>query len=311
MGLKVIEPGVLSLIQDLGRSGAALHGLSVGGPMDLHAFCWANYLLGNPANTATLEITMGNATFSAIDDVTLSLCGASLEATIDGARIGNWRSFHLLRGQTLRLGYAKSGMRTYLAVKGGFDVPKVFNSASTVVRNRIGGLATRPGTPLEPGDELPVFTLHDAKLCDGVDWVPRHFIPNYSDSLSIAVIESYQADEFSTKAKQAFYEKPYLVTQKMDRMGMRLKGNAIECHGSGIISEGIALGSIQVPSNGQPIILLNDRQTLGGYPKLGCVARMSLSQLAQAKPGTKLNFYRTDVEQASKRYSSFMQFFGL
>jgi allophanate hydrolase len=311
MGLKVIRPGVLSLVQDLGRTGVAHHGLSAGGPMDLHAFCWANYLVGNVSNTPALEITMGNAVFSALENVTLALSGADMSPTIDGIRLENWRSFTLLRGQTLRLGYAKSGMRAYLAVLGGFDVPAVFNSASTVIRNKLGGLAVRPGSALVEGDELPVRTLLSSSKNKRHNWMPRCFIPDYSNRLSIAVIESYQSNDFSVQAKQAFYEKPYLVTSKMDRMGMRLKGNVVDCDIAGIISEGIALGSIQIPPNGQPIVLLNDRQTLGGYPKLGCVARMSLSKLAQAQPGSELNFHRIEVEQASKTYAKFMQFFTL
>jgi allophanate hydrolase len=311
MGLHVVEPGILSLIQDLGRTGVAQHGLSVGGPMDLHAFCWANYLVGNPPNSAGLEITMGNAAFIATDSVTLSLCGADLSPRIDGQPIEQWRSFHLQAGQTLELGYAKSGLRAYLAIQGGFDVPTVFNSVATVMRNGLGGLASHPGTPLRRGDELPCKITAKASLNARTNWVPRHFIPRYDNTISVELIESYQASQFSLEAKRAFYEKPYRVTDKMDRMGMRLQGNSVACNVSGIISEGIALGAVQFPANGQPIILFNDRQTLGGYPKLGCVAKLSLFKLAQARPGCQLNFYRTDVKQASYAYSKFLKFFAL
>lgn len=311
MGLHVIEPGIVSLIQDLGRTGVAQHGLSVGGPMDLHAFCWANYLVGNPSNTATLEITMGNAAFKAIHNVTLSLCGADLSATIDGEPIAQWRSFHLQAGQTLELGYAKSGLRAYLAIQGGFDVPKVFNSVATVMRNRIGGLASHPGTPLRSGDQLPCTITTTSSANTPTNWMPRHFIPRYEKRISIELIESFQASEFSIAAKRAFYEKPYVVSDKMDRMGMRLQGNPVQCHVPGIISEGIALGAIQFPANGQPIILFNDRQTLGGYPKLGCVTKLSMFKLAQATPGCQLNFYRADVKQASYAYRKFLKFFAL
>ncbi|MHA2936934.1 5-oxoprolinase subunit C family protein [Vibrio sp. RC27] len=311
MGLKVVAPGVLSLVQDLGRMGVARQGLSVGGPVDMHAFCWANYLLDNSANTPALEITMGGAAFSALSDVMLSICGADLCANVDGKPIGNWRSFTLRKGQTLKLGYAKTGMRAYLAVRGGYDVPMVFDSASTVVRNGIGGLAERAGKALAVNDILPVKANEQAIRDDIDNWVPRRFIPKYSDCLSIGVIESYQADKFSVEARYAFYEKPYVVTDKMDRMGMRLEGNVVQCDVSGIISEGIALGAIQFPANGQPIILLNDRQTLGGYPKLGCVSKMSLMKLAQAKPGTRLNFFRAEIENESDAYRQFMTFFDL
>ncbi len=311
-GLKLLSSGMLSLIQDLGRTGVAHLGLSVGGPVDLHAHCWANRLVGNSSDTATVEITMGNIAFEALSDVTMSLTGAAFPVTINGSPIDSWRSFILHEGDVLSIGYAKSGFRGYLAVAGGFDVPEVFGSAATVMRNSIGGLKSRPGKALQKGNVLPVAHVVREEVRQAEPhWTPRNFVPRYSDRLSIGVIESYQADQFPAQAKQMFYSEPYLITDKLDRMGIRLEGNAVDCGMSGIISEGIALGAIQFPANGQPIILLNDRQTLGGYPKLGCVSRMSLMKLAQARPGSKLNFYRADIEREVKDYCEFLRFFEL
>lgn len=311
-GLQVNLAGMLSLIQDLGRFGVAHHGLSSGGPADLHAHCWANKLLGNNSNASVLEITMGNASFTALEDMQLSLTGAETAATIDGKRLATWRSFVLYKGQTLKLGYAKSGLRTYLAVAGGFDTPKMFGSSATVVRNQLGGLAESQGSPIAKGDIIPVKKLAAKSITtkSTTQWTPRYFIPKYSDEISLAVVESYQATLFDVEAKRAFYSKPYQISDKSDRMGIRLQGNSVQSGINGVISEGITYGSIQFPSNGQPIILLNDRQTLGGYPKIGCVSKMSLMKLAQARPGSLIHFYRGDIESESRAYCQFMEFFS-
>lgn len=309
-GLQVMSSGMLSLIQDLGRYGVARHGLSAGGPADLHAHCWANQLLDNPSNASVLEITMGNASFLAHDDILMSLTGADTKPHVDGVPIATWRSFLLRKGQILKLGYAKTGFRCYLAVAGGFDTPKVFGSSATVVRNQLGGLGDEPGRALQKGDVLPVSRTYtnDRKP---FNWVPRFFIPKYSDEVSLSVIESYQSHLFSRQAKQTFYANRYQISDKSDRMGIRLQGDPVRMDLSGVISEGITYGSIQFPSNGQPIILLNDRQTLGGYPKIGCVSRMSLMKLAQARPGSTIHFFRGDIELEAKEYGEFMNFFSL
>ncbi len=312
-GLQVMSAGMLTLIQDLGRFGVAQHGLSTGGPTDMHAHCWANKLLGNSIQSSVLEITMGNAAFMALEDMQLSLTGAETLATIDGKPLSTWRSFVLVKGQTLKLGYATSGFRAYLAVAGGFNTSPVFGSRATVMRNRLGGLNEHQGRPLNKGDVLPItpqaksLTRNSVK----VQWVPRYFIPNYADEISLSVIESYQAAQFSRDAKCAFYSKPYKMTDKSDRMGVRLQGNTVPTNISGIVSEGIANGAIQIPANGQPIILLNDRQTLGGYPKMGCISKMSLMKLAQARPGSLIHFYRGDLERETTAYRQFMRFFSI
>ncbi|PNH84421.1 urea amidolyase [Vibrio diazotrophicus] len=309
-GLQVMSSGMLSLIQDLGRYGVARHGLSAGGPADLHAHCWANQLLDNPSNASVLEITMGNASFLALDDILMSLTGADTNPHVDGEPMATWRSFLLRKGQTLKLGYAKTGFRCYLAVAGGFDTPKVFGSSATVVRNQLGGVGDEPGRALQKGDLLPAsrsYTNGDKPF----NWVPRLFIPKYSDEVSLSVIESYQSHLFSRQSKRTFYANRYQISDKSDRMGIRLQGEPVQMDLSGVISEGITYGSIQFPSNGQPIILLNDRQTLGGYPKIGCVSRMSLMKLAQARPGSTIHFYRGDIELETKAYGEFMRFFSL
>ncbi|MFV0573862.1 MAG: biotin-dependent carboxyltransferase family protein, partial [Vibrio sp.] len=270
--LEVISPGTLSLVQDLGRKGVGHLGLSTGGPADLHAFCWANYLLGNQANAAVIEITLGQASFRAQADVMLALTGADMPATIDGVAIGNWRSFLLNKGQTLKLGYAKKGLRAYLAIQHGIAAPKIYGSCATVVRDQLGGLDESQGKALKKGDMISSTSTLDSNLSAmfSAKFTPARFIPNYAQKIEIGVLETYQHELFSSKQKSAFYSNIYTVTDKLDRMGVRLQGNAINPDSKGIISEGIASGAIQFPPNGQPIILAADRQTLGGYPKIGC-----------------------------------------
>jgi len=298
-GLRVIKAGVHSTIQDLGRFGYAGHGLSQGGPMDLQAHCWVNRLLDNAPNDATLEIAIGMASFRAECDMMLAIAGADMQAELDGVVIGNWRSFVIKRGQLLKLHPARNGFRTYLGIKGGVQTKPMMGSCSAVVRNGLG-------TVISDGEMLPA--LRHSTRADA--HVPPRYVPDYPDTIKLRVIASYQASDFSTKALRDFYQADYKVTAQSDRMGVRLMGNQIDVPSDGIISEGIALGSIQVPSEGQPIVLLNDRQTLGGYPKLGVVARIDLPKLGQATPGTMVSFSPITLSQAQQEWRQFCDYFS-
>lgn len=312
--LEVIHAGMLSQFQDLGRFGAAQLGLSQGGASDLHAHCWANRLLGNSMNATVLEILMGAAVFVALSDTIVSLTGASMSTTLDGSPVRNWSCFTIKKGQTLKMGYAQSGLRAYLAIKGGFNSSRFLNSSATVIRNKIGGLAKNNelfglGYKLDAGDILEVseHNKHNSPLFT----VPKTFIPDYSEHIQISVLPSYQFPTFSSAEIERFFSRPFVISQQTDRMGMRLSGEKIATQSTGIISEGIALGAIQVPPDGQPIILLNDRQTLGGYPKLGCVSKIDLSRLAQAKPGTVIHFKKSTFAESTQKWLTFINFFGL
>ncbi|WP_434362322.1 biotin-dependent carboxyltransferase family protein [Parasalinivibrio latis] len=312
-GLEVINPGLFTLIQDPGRFGVGHLGLSSGGPVDLHAFCWANKLLGNKADAACLEIMMGNASFRAMTDITVALTGADTQPRIDGYPQPHWRAFNLKQGQTLQLGFAQSGLRAYLAVAGGIQAPDFLGSKATVVRNGLGGLPVLgeklgTGNKIQAGDKIPV--RHKCKKTHLYS-VPKTYIPDYPDTLSVGVIPSYQFDSFSSSSVEQFFNSEYEITQQSDRMGIRLSGPAIKSKLKGIISEGIAPGSIQIPADGQPIVLMNDRQTLGGYPKIGCVTRLAQSKLAQAKPGTTVRFQQAIMKGESIKLSAFLRFFNL
>ncbi|WP_108650264.1 5-oxoprolinase subunit C family protein [Dongshaea marina] len=304
--LEVVHPGVLSQVQDLGRFGVARAGLSQGGAMDLNAFCWGNHLLGNPIGAPQVELTLGRSVFMAHRDMLCVLTGADMHGRIGDRAIEPWQTFILRAGQQLSLGYARHGLRAYLAVEGGFEIEPVLGSCATVTRNQLGGLAD--GEPLQAGDRLAVGDGHGQKAGRSVPW---RYIPDYSQPLKLRVIESYQQTLFTDEEKQSFYGGEYRVSQASDRMGCRLQGPEVSAEVGGIISEAIELGAIQFPANGQPIILLSDRQTLGGYPKLGCVARVDLPALAQAKPGDSIRFVKGDLTELRRQWCEFSRFFGL
>ncbi|HEY5715832.1 MAG TPA: urea amidolyase, partial [Psychromonas sp.] len=227
--LQIINPGIFSQLQDLGRYGQSKHGLSQGGVMDERAAGWANFLLKNSPGNALIEVSFGQAEFAALEDLQLALTGAEMNAHIVDQHSSvktpqkNNCSFMLQKGQRLKLGFATSGVRAYLAVKGGFDLPLKFGSISTVKRNFLGGLDGQGGQ-LKVGDLLAVFAQDGDFIGRGI---PRQFIPDYDKQLTLGVIESYQADRFSREQKAKFYAAVYKVSGENDRMGMRLNGEPL------------------------------------------------------------------------------------
>lgn len=302
--LTLLSAGPLSLIQDLGRTGHQHLGVSPGGPMDMHAFLWANRLLDNPMNTSCIEITVGmfNARFEQY--TTFALTGADMNATLNGTPISAWQSYHASPGDVLVLKGARFGLRAYLAVKAGFNVPTVLQSTATVIRDELGGLDTR-GKALCAQDTLPYSATPPIIRRQ----VPAVFIPDYPSQVVLDCIASYQFAWFSSDQHHQFFHSEYTLTNHSDRMGARLSGTPIPCHQQRLVSEGIALGSVQIPPDGQPIILMRDRQTIGGYPKLGCLSARSINTLAQCQPGTTITFRLLPLEQAIEQQREFQQFF--
>lgn len=310
--LEVLNPGMLTQIQDAGRFGQSEQGVSQGGYADNKSAGWANRLLGNDFNAPLLEITVGGLELRASVDVQLALTGADMQALIFNGQKQQvdsvqQQSFILKAGHSLKLAYSKSGLRAYLALKGGFVMTKSLGSCSTVSRNRIGGL-NRDGKNLKQGDRLviPSQQLSESYISHKV---PALYAVKTQQITRIALIESYQAHLFTPQQKQFFYNNIYTVSNENDRMGMRLQGPALELKSKGIVSEGIALGSVQIPADGVPIILLQDRQTLGGYPKIGCITRHDLSLLAQLSAGAKIQFYPLSINTAQQQCRELLQFF--
>lgn len=305
--LRVIKAGPLSLIQDFGRFGLAHFGITQGGPVDDYAYSWSNYLLGNSVNLTSIEITFGQTAFEVITDCHLSICGGDLSASLNGAPLSNWSDFIATKGDILSFGLPKNGLRSYLSVKGGFDAPLHLGSSSAVGRDLLGGLA-QDGSALNVGDTL-FFTPHPLGQSKPRTLTFR-FKPDYNLPLKLRVIEGFQAEDFDGKERERFYQTRFVVGTDSNRMGYRLSEGKITPPYSGILSEGITLGAIQIPPSGHPIILLNDRQTIGGYPKIGCVARIDLPRLAQAKPGQEVRFVRGDREGLQDVWCQWARFFG-
>jgi len=305
MSLTIIQAGALSLLQDRGRYGYQDIGVTTGGPMDTHAFNWANRLLDSPANSTQIEISMGifKARFNSA--TSFAVCGAESTLTLNGKAIETWTIHHARPEDILEIGYASKGLRSYLAVGKGFTVSQTLSSSSTVMRDKLGGLR-QGGQKLQDGDSVSYI----ANQLPFSRKVATNFIPDYAATVEVGVLPTYQFDEFSAEARSQFFNTEYTITPYSNRMGYRLEGVNIESESTGFISEGIALGAIQIPSNGQPIILLNDRQTIGGYPKMGCVCNKDLSLLAQSAPGTKIRFVLKDLYESEAQLHIQMNYFA-
>lgn len=290
--LVVQDPGPLTTVQDLGRPGHLRVGIPASGPMDREAFLLANRLVGNPDGAAGLECTLIGTRVEFTDERLVAITGADMAPTVNGSPVPAWQALRVHAGDVLRLGPARSGVRAYLAVAGGIDTPPVLGSRATYVRGRLGGLQ---GRALSKGDRLPLGRARAAR--------PRRMrserVPAYGGEPELAVVLGPQDDRFTPKGIAALFEGPYQMLPQSDRMGARLQGPFIEhTRGHDIISDGVALGGIQVIGEGQPIVLLADRQSTGGYTKIGTVCSFDIGRLAQVKPGGRLRFRRVTVAEA-------------
>jgi biotin-dependent carboxylase-like uncharacterized protein len=281
-GLRVITPGPLTTIQDGGRRGWLRFGVPDSGALDCRALAVANLLVGNRPETGALEMTLAGGTFAAEGAMRIALAGADMPMTIDGVPAARERSHRLAAGAVLSIGAARSGARAYLAASGGFAVAPVFGSTATHLRAGIGGFE---GRALRAGDVVPVAGPPPAgpDLRLSGEPLPR--------PARLRVVPGPQDDHFTPAALALLCEAVFTVTAQSDRMGYRLSGPALaHTAGFNIVSDGIAPGSIQVPGDGQPIILLADRQTTGGYPKIATVISADLAALGQMRPGDAVRF---------------------
>lgn len=309
-GLQVNEPGMLALVQDFGRFGWLAQGYSRGGPVDEHAFLWANKLLGNHFNAAQIEITLGGFSASIESAMQVAITGADVPLSVNGTTVASWQVLSLQAGDTLTIGYARSGLRAYLAVAGGWQVAPVKGSCATVRREQIGGLNGQ-GLALAAGDALvPAPSKNLSNAVTGQRVKPE-FIPDYSDTAVLEVMPAAQFQQFNSEARNVFFSGAYQVTDKTDRMGVRIQGPKVNWQGAGLVSEPLPIGAIQVPTDGQPIIMLNDRQTLGGYPKLGVLSWAAKNRLAQATPGSQIQFTEAAAKPLQERLKQVYRFFAV
>ena len=293
---KVLNPGVMSLLQDAGRYGQHNIGLTVGGPMDPFAFNWANRLCQNSDNSTVIETTIGGLQLEAMQATQIAFTGALTQVSVNNQDRPMWQTLNIKAGDKIKLGFASQGARIYLAVAGGFDVEAQFGSTATVVREGIGGLtgALSSGKGLAKED---VLASHKAAAISPLV-MPKLAIPNYDAECVLHTVLGYQEASFSRVDKASFFSSEYTVSERADRMGYRMLGPEVRSSTTAMLSEGICHGAIQVPADGQPIVLLNDRQTIGGYPKLGSVMARDTAKLAQLTQGKKLRFEPITIEDA-------------
>ena len=283
MSLKVVQPGILSLLQDAGRRGRHRIGLTNGGPLDSEAFYYCNRLLSNVPGSTVIEVSFGGIHLEAQADTFICVTGANMPLRINGHERPLWEVHRVTAGDNISLEFATNGCRSYLGVADGFTVAPQFGSTATVVRENIGGLC---GKQLQVGDQLPCAAVTQRKH----HYLPATALPHYQNTLTVRVIPGYQQHHFSRLQQRRFFSHAYTVSERCDRMGYRLEGPAIGCNIDGILSEGICFGAIQIPADGQPIVLLNDRQTIGGYPKIGSALSLDAARLAQLTPGGTVHF---------------------
>lgn len=291
--LLVLRAGPAVTVQDAGRFGYQRLGVSPAGPMDPWSHRLADRLAGNPEGSAGLEIGPGVLELEVrAERIRIGLAGAARTVTVDGRPRPWWSALSLLQGQKLALGPATTGVWSYLAVRGGIALPPVLGSRSTHTLSRIGGLA---GRALRAGDLLPLAEAEvPSELPDQVLGAP----PEPVDG-PIRVVLGPQEAWFTEAGLATFFGAAWRVSPRSDRMGYRLEGPRIEhARSPNIVSDGIVFGSIQVPGSGQPIVLLADRQTTGGYPKIATVIGADLGRLAQTAPGGSLRFAAVDLAGA-------------
>ncbi len=290
--MKILQAGPLSTVQDLGRTGSQSLGFPVSGAMDTRALRIGNLLVGNPEGAAAVEMTLSGMTVEFTAAGVIALTGADMMPTLNGEPMPVWTAVYVHAGDRLVCGAAVRGLRAYFCVAGGIDVPEVMGSRSTALKVALGGFE---GRKLAAGDWIGYAAARE-------NAAGRSHTPDeYPETVVLRAVPGPQDDLFTEKGLETFFGSVYTVTPASDRMGIRLEGEAVETvRTSDIISDGIAPGSVQIPSSGKPIVLMADRQTTGGYAKIATVCSFDLWRLAQARPGTKVVFRRVTLEAAQK-----------
>jgi len=294
--IEVIKPGWFTTVQDLGRYGSQHYGVPVSGAMDRFATVVANRLAGNHDRAAVLECTLKGPELLFQQDTVIAVTGADLSPTIDDKSIPLWTCINAPRHSRLRFGTRRSGFRAYLAIAGGIDVPMVLGSRSTHYSSVTGGFQ---GRPLQPGDILSTGQSAGPNKQPIGKQLPDRLRPRYDRSVTLRIIPGPQQEYFSEDALITLTSSSYTITPQSDRMGYRLAGPKIVHTGSThMISDGAVMGTVQVPSNEQPLLLMADGQTTGGYPKIGVVISADLPLAAQLMPGETIRFSTCTVAEA-------------
>jgi len=284
---RVIRGGAQMAYRGFGRRHTMHTGLTEGGVMDKHAASWANRLLTKRADSPLFEITLGNVELEIQTQCQIAITGADLGLTRNGEAIQAWRTLSLKRGDSLNFAFPSSGLRAYLAIHAEISME----------------------TEQVLGDNLDVSARGIIPV--GVErTVPKRFLPDYDQPLILDVMPGYQFQQFSESCRETLISERYSIQANSSRMAYRLKGRAIDHSIQSLYSQGMAYGAIQIPPDGQPVVLLNDRQTMGGYPLVGCITQRCGSELAQRMTPSQVQFRFIDIAQASKDYQEQQSFFA-
>jgi antagonist of KipI len=291
---RVLKPGLLSTLQDLGRTGYQRLGVSPCGAMDAFALCWANLLVRNPVGDVSLEITLAGTELEVLRDCEVALTGADLSAHLDSKPIACWENSFARTGQHLAFRQRRRGARAYLSVRGGFAVENVLGSGSTDLRNGWGGLR---GRQLQRGDELVVQLTGRTDKCS-LRAVHPEALLEYHNPFLLRVLECSQSALFGNETRRQFLAGEFTISVDSNRMGYRLEGPRLGSPERELISEATPTGAIQVLPNGEALLLMADRQTVGGYPKIAVLISADLPKAAQLCPGHRVRFQAVSLEEA-------------
>lgn len=311
MDVEVLHAGMFTTVQDLGRSHYQQYGVPVGGAMDQSALRMINMLVGNEENEAGLEITIMGPKLLIKKPTLLAIGGADMEPLLNGERIPLWRPILAEEGSMLCFGKVKSDCRAYVTFAGGIHIDRTMGSKSTYIRATIGGIE---GRMLKKGDYFQIGAQPEMANCFIQDlqkderiktkWaISNSVLPKYKKHPKLRVIADFEYNQFTEESRKAFFTKEYKVSNHADRMGYRVEGEVLNrIEEKEILSSPVTFGTIQVPNGGQPIILMADRQTTGGYPRIGNIISVDLPLLAQLKPGDYVSFEKITLEEAEQLY---------
>ena len=295
--LKVRRAGMLTSVQDLGRWGFQSSGVPVAGAMDLPALRIGNAMVGNPEGAAALEVTLLGPELEVCGGGAAVFAGADLGFSVNGRAVGSWRVVELKSGDVISFTGPKNGCRGNLCFAGGVGVPLVMNSRSTYMRAKIGGFegrALKNGDVITTGEPSPLW-----KRLDGFT-LPPELNPALPADAPLSLMTGLQEDLFTEEGRATLFSSEYTITSESDRMGCRLDGAKIEhVKGGDIVSDGVPLGAVQIPSHGMPIVMLADRQTTGGYTKIGVLTPLSIEALVQKMPGSPVRFRKASIDDGT------------
>jgi KipI family sensor histidine kinase inhibitor len=299
---RVLKPGFLTTVQDLGRHGFLRYGVPVSGAMDTFSLTAANLLVGNQPNEACLEITLIGPELRVLAPTQIAVTGGELSPKINGHNTQMWQTLSVHKNDVIAFGKMESGCRAYLAVRGGIAVPHLLGSRSTYIRGGFGGIN---GRPLEAGD---IVATAETDPMEKELYTPRELVPRFTSNVKVHVVLGPQADMFTENGMQTFLTNSYKVTSEADRMGYRLEGPAIEHKEKAeIVSDALLPGAVQVPGNGTPIIIMRDAQTTGGYPKIAAIISADVNALGQARPNSTVEFCSITMKQARDKVNNYLK----